>query len=165
MVWRHSDGVRRHQFRWATLVQLSGLAVVALLVAAPAAVASSAAIAQTLASQLLIVVSILQWRAYNVDVVVRRSVLAVLLLTAALGTYAAVVVVVSVGLGRSGAVPGAVGAVVAIFSFGPLSTAIRTALNRAFYGRRRHRNLRPAPVAVRRSARPRWNGHGASWRT
>lgn len=133
--WRRSEGVLRKQFRWATMIRVSGALVVVIAVAAPDVVAGIA-IAQTLASQLLVAVAILQWRAYGVDVVLRRSVLAVSLVAAALGTYAAVVLVVSVGLGRSGPVPGAVGAMVAIFAFGPMSGSIRQAVNRAFYGRR-----------------------------
>lgn len=132
--WRRSEGVLRRQFRWATYIRVSGAVVVAVAVLAPSIVGAFA-LAQTLASQVLLAVAILQWRAYGVEVVLRRSVLAVSLLTAALGTYAAVVLVVSTGLGR-GPVPGAVGAMVAIFSFGPMSGGIRKGVNRAFYGRR-----------------------------
>ncbi|MGE0880947.1 MAG: sensor histidine kinase [Acidimicrobiia bacterium] len=94
------------------------------------------AIVQTWVSQALIVVAILRWRAYEVEVVLRRSVLAVALLVAGLGSYAVVVIVVSISLGHTGVVPSAVGAAVAIFAFGPLSTMIRNGVNRLFYGRR-----------------------------
>lgn len=133
--WRRSEGVRRKQFRWATWIRLSGALVVPIALLAPDVV-GPLAILQTIASQILVAVAILQWRAYGVDVVLRRSVLAVCLVAAALGTYAAVVLVVSVGLGRSGPVSGAVGAMVAIFAFGPMSSWIRSSINRAFYGRR-----------------------------
>lgn len=135
--WKRSTGVRRRQFRWVTVLQLVWLVIPLFLFGVlPVALAGPVAIAQTLATQLLIVVAILQWRAYEVDVVVRRSVLAMALLGAGLGVYAVVVIAISVAVGQAGPVVSAVGAAVAIVTFGPLSTWIRRGVNRMFYGRR-----------------------------
>lgn len=134
--WRHSEGVRRRQFRWLGILALVSLAVPFALFGAPQTIGPLLAIAQTLATQLLIVVAILQWRAYEVDVVVRRSVLAGSLLAAGLAVYGAVVLAVSVLLGRTGPVASVAGAAAAIVTFGPLSVWIRRGVNRLFYGRR-----------------------------
>ncbi|MEZ5407724.1 MAG: histidine kinase [Acidimicrobiales bacterium] len=134
--WRHSEGVRRRQFRWLSILSLISLVVPIAVIGAPQTIGPAVAIAQTLATQLLIVVAILQWRAYEVDVVVRRSVLAASLLAAGLTVYGAVVLAVSVLLGRTGPVASAAGAAVAILAFGPMSVSIRRGVNRLFYGRR-----------------------------
>lgn len=135
MGWRRSEGTRRRQFRWATLIQITAIPIGILLLAL-AEWAGPVAAVQTLATQLLIAIAILQWQAYEVDVVVRRSVLAATFLVAGLGTYAAVVAVGVAVLGHTGTVPSAIGAAVAIFAFGPLSLRIQSAVNRVFYGRR-----------------------------
>lgn len=134
--WRHSEGVRRRQFRWLGILSLVSLVVPIAVIAAPQTIGPILAIAQTLATQLLIVVAILQWRAYEVDVVVRRSVLAGSLLAAGLAVYGAVVLAVSVVVGRTGPVASVAGAAAAILTFGPLSVWIRRGVNRLFYGRR-----------------------------
>ncbi len=134
--WRHSEGVRRRQFRWLGILSLVSLLVPIALLAAPQTIGPIVAIAQTLATQLLIAVAILQWRAYEVDVVVRRSVLVGSLLAAGMSVYGAVVLAVSVLLGRTGPVASVAGAAVAILTFGPLSVWIRRGVNRLFYGRR-----------------------------
>ena len=133
--WRRSEGTRRRQFRWATLIQISAIPI-GILVFSLAEWAGPVAVVQTLVTQLLIAIAILQWQAYEVDVVVRRSVLATTFLVAGLGTYAAVVAIVAVVLGHTGTVPSAIGAAVAIFAFGPLSVRIQSAVNRVLYGRR-----------------------------
>ena len=133
--WRRSEGTRRRQFRWATLIQITGVPI-GILVFSLAEWAGPVAVVQTLATQLLIAIAILQWQAYEVDVVVRRSVLAATFLVAGLGTYAAVVAVVAAVLGHTGTVSSAIGAAVAIFAFGPLSLRIQSAVNRVLYGRR-----------------------------
>lgn len=134
--WRHSEGMRHRQFRWLGIVSLVSLVVPIAVIAAPQIIGPIVAIVQTLATQLLFVVAILQWRAYEVDVVVRRSVLAGALLAAGLTVYGAGVLVVSVLLGRTGPVASVAGAAVAILTFGPMSVGIRRGVNRLFYGRR-----------------------------
>ena len=93
--WRRSSGIRRRQFRWVTLIQLAGLITPVAVFALPGSVGPVAAVANTLVMQVLFVVAILQWRAFEVDVVVRRSTLAASFLVVGLGTYALVVSVVS----------------------------------------------------------------------
>ena len=133
--WRRSVGLRRRQFRWATLIQASALLIYPALFAAPT-FAGPFALVQTVATQALIVVAILQWQAFDIDVVIRRSVLSAALLVAGLGSYAAVVAIIALVLGHTGTVPSTIGAAVAIFAFGPLSVRIRSVVNRLFYGRR-----------------------------
>ena len=133
--WRRSGGTRRRQFRWATLIQISALPI-GILVFSLAQWAGPVAVVQTLVTQLLIAIAILRWQAYEVDVVVRRSVLAATFLVAGLGTYAAVVAIGAAVLGHTGTVPSAIGAAVAIFAFGPLSLRIQSGVNRVLYGRR-----------------------------
>jgi two-component system, NarL family, sensor kinase len=136
VAWRREmAGVRRRQFKWVTLVQLSGVPILLVLVAAPI-LAGPIAIVQTFATQILIVTAILQWNAFEVDVVVRRTALAGALLVAGLGTYGTLVIGVAAVLGHGGTVPSAIGAAVAIFAFGPMSIWIRRGVNRVFYGRR-----------------------------
>jgi len=91
---------------------------------------------QTLATQLLIVVAILQWRAFDVDVVIRRSVLAGTLLVVALGVYGVVVAIVSSAVGRDGRVPSLVGAAAVVLTVVPAALIARRVVDRAFYGRR-----------------------------
>lgn len=134
--WRHSEGMRHRQFRWLGILSLVSLVVPIAVIATPQTIGPIVAIVQTLATQLLIVVAILQWRAYEVDVVIRRSVLAGSLLAAGLAVYGAGVLVVSVLVGRTGPVASVAGAAVAILTFGPLSVWIRRGVNRLFYGRR-----------------------------
>ncbi|CAN5543606.1 hypothetical protein BH10ACT1_BH10ACT1_18160 [soil metagenome] len=134
--WRRSDGVRRRQFRWVTLIQLATLVAPALVFSVPGEVGPALAILATLATQLLVVVAILQWQAYDVQVVVRRSVLSVAFVATALGLYAVAAFAVSIVVGSSGTVPAALGATAAILAFGPLSTQIRRQVNRLLYGRR-----------------------------
>ena len=141
VAWRRSSGIRRRQFRWVTLIQLAGLITPVAVFALPGSVGPVAAVANTLVMQVLFVVAILQWRAYEVDVVVRRSTVAASFLVVGLGTYAVVVAVVSGVVGRDGPVPSALGAGVAILVFGPASLWIQRSVNRWFYGRAR-RSLR-----------------------
>ena len=136
VAWRRSSGIRRRQFRWVTLIQLAGLITPVAVFALPGSVGPVAAVANTLVMQVLFVVAILQWRAYEVDVVVRRSTVAASFLVVGLGTYAVVVAVVSGVVGRDGPVPSALGAAVAILVFGPASLWIQRSVNRWFYGRR-----------------------------
>ncbi|QQS23666.1 MAG: ATP-binding protein [Actinomycetota bacterium] len=99
---------------------------------------TAGAIAQTLIVQALLVVAISQWQAFDVDVVIRRTVLAGATLAAGLGVYAAVVAFVSFAIADDGAGswPTTAGAAVAIITLGPLSVLIRRGVNRVFYGRR-----------------------------
>ncbi len=136
VAWRRSNGVRRRQFRWVTIIQLLGLTTPLVVFAMPLALGPLFAIANTLIMQVLFVVAILQWRAYEVDVVVRRSVLAASFLVVGLGTYVVVVGVVSAVIGRGGAVSSTFGAAVAIVVFGPASLWIQRGANRLVYGRR-----------------------------
>lgn len=134
--WWRSTGVRRRQFRWVTLILVATSIAPVVVLGAPGAAGPALAILSTLATQVLVVVAILQWRAYEVEVAVRRSVLAVAFLAVALAPYVVVVVLASVVVGSTGTVPSAIGATAAALAFGPLSTRIRAAVNRLFYGRR-----------------------------
>ena len=91
---------------------------------------------QTLATQLLIVVAILQWRAFDVDVVIRRSLLAGTVLVVGLGVYGVVVAIVSSTVGRDGGVPSLVGAAAVVLTVAPAALIARRVVDRAFYGRR-----------------------------
>lgn len=136
--WRRSTGVRRRQFRWVTLLQLPVLVLPGLVLSVPGPTGALLAIANTLVTQALLLVAITQWQVFDVDVVVRRAVLAGTSLAAGLAVYAAVVAAVSValGAGRAGSWPTTIGAAVAIVAFGPLSVVLRRRVNRLFYGRR-----------------------------
>jgi len=136
--WRRAAGVRRRQFRWVTLLQLGWLIAIPLVLSVPGLAGGTLAIAQTLIVQALLVVAISQWQAFDVDVVIRRSVLAGTTLAAGLAVYAAVVAFVSFAIADDGAGiwPTTTGAAVAIVSLGPLSVLIRRGVNRVFYGRR-----------------------------
>lgn len=134
--WWRSTGERRRQFRWVTLILVATSVAPVVVFGAPGAAGPVLAILSTLATQVLVVVAVLQWQAYEVEVAVRRSVLAVSVLAVALAPYVIVVVLASVVVGSTGTAPGAIGATVAALAFGPLSTRIRAAVNRLFYGRR-----------------------------
>jgi signal transduction histidine kinase len=134
--WRRSSGARRRQFRWVTLIQLAGLVTPAAVFALPGTVGPVVAVGSTLMMQVLFVVAILQWNAFEVDVVVRRSVLAASFLVVGLGSYALVASVVSTLVGVDGPIPSTLGAAVAIAVFGPASVWIQRSVNRLLYGRR-----------------------------
>ncbi len=137
-MWRRAAGVRRRQFRWVTLLQAGWLVAIPLVLAVPGPAGGTLAIAQTLIVQALLVVAISQWQAFDVEVVIRRTVLAGATLAAGLGVYAAVVSFVSFAIADDGAGswPTTAGAAVAIVTLGPLSVLIRRGVNRVFYGRR-----------------------------
>ncbi len=136
--WRRSAGVRRRQFRWVTLLQLGWMVVVPLAMAVPGPAGAGLAVLLTFVQQGLLVIAITQWQAFEVDVVVRRAVLAGVTLAAGLAVYAVVVAVVSsaVAGNDAGSWPTTLGAAAAIVTFGPLSVVIRRGVNRLFYGRR-----------------------------
>jgi signal transduction histidine kinase len=135
--WRRSTGVRRRQFRWVTLLQIGVLLLPGLVLAVPGPLGGVLAITQTLVAQVILVVAISQWQAFDADVVIRRAVLAGVTLASGLAVYAVVVAAVSVMVADdAGSWPSTMGAAVAILTFGPLSVLIRRGVNRAFYGRR-----------------------------
>lgn len=150
--WARSADVRRRQYRWATLLQVVGVVASALVLGLPGSLGVSLIILQTMATQLLVVVAILQWRAFDVDVVVRRSLLAGAVLAGALGVYAVVVTVVSVAVGNDGRVPSLVGVGAVVVTVAPVALAARTVVNRAFYGRRGDPYAVVAEVGRRASA-------------
>ncbi len=150
--WRPSSGEVRRQYRWVTLIQLSMLPIPVVVATAPVGVGAALAIVYTLVAQAMIVIAILQWRAYDVDVVIRRALLATLTLVAGLAIYAAIVAVVSLVIGSSGTIASTLGAAVAIATLGPVSTLIRRGVNRAFYGRRDDPHLVVTATASRLSA-------------
>ena len=150
--WRSSSGEVRRQYRWVTLIQLSMLPIPVVVATAPVGVGAALAIVYTLAAQAMIVIAILQWHAYDVDVVIRRALLATLTLIAGLAIYAAIVAGVSVVIGSSGTIASTFGAVAAIATLGPVSTLIRQGVNRAFYGRRDDPHLVVTATASRLSA-------------
>ena len=80
--WRTTTGHVRRQYRWVTLIQLSMLPIPVVVATAPVGLGAALAIIYTLVAQTLI--AILQWRAYDVDVVIRRALLAGLTLAAGL---------------------------------------------------------------------------------
>ena len=134
--WVRSAGIRRRQYRWATLLQIVGIVATVVVVGLPGNVGSALILVQTLATQVLIVVAILQWRAFDVDVVIRRSVLAGTLLVVGLGVYGVVVAIVSATVGRDGQVASLVGAGAVVLTVVPAALIARTVVDRAFYGRR-----------------------------
>jgi signal transduction histidine kinase len=142
----------RRQYRWVTLIQLSMLPIPVVVAAAPVGVGAALAIVYTLVAQAMIVIAILQWRAYDVDVVIRRALLATVTLASGLAIYAAIVAGVSVVIGSSGTIASTLGAAVAIATLGPVSTLIRRGANRAFYGRRDDPHLVVTATASRLSA-------------
>lgn len=150
--WRTTSGEVRRQYRWVTLIQLSMLPIPVVVAAAPVGVGAALAIVYTLVAQAMIVIAILQWRAYAVDVVIRRALLATLTLIAGLAIYAAIVAVVSLVIGSSGAAASTLGAAIAIAALGPASTLIQRGVNRAFYGRRDDPHLVVTATASRLSA-------------
>ena len=134
--WVRSADIRRRQYRWATLLQIAGIVATVVVVGLPGNLGPALILVQTLATQLLIVVAILQWRAFDVDVVIRRSVLAGTLLVVALGVYGVVVAIVSSAVGRDGRVPSLVGAAAVVLTVVPAALIARRVVDRAFYGRR-----------------------------
>ena len=133
--WRRAEGLRRRQLRLAAATVVLGQLATVFIFALPQAIGPTFAVAETFLLQMLIAGAILRWRLYDVGVVVRRSVLAVALLVAALGVYGAMVVVVSNAIGGYGPVASSLAAMVAIFVFGPLSLVIRRGVDQLFYGR------------------------------
>ncbi|ABW13226.1 integral membrane sensor signal transduction histidine kinase [Parafrankia sp. EAN1pec] len=129
-------GDLRQQLRWVAATQLLVPVILVTVLVEPSSIGPFIAIAQTLLQQVAVVAAILRWRLYGIDVAVRRSVLAATLLTAALGTYAAVVLAVGALIGTTGPLVSAIGAAAAVFAFGPMSVSIRARINRLFYGRR-----------------------------
>ena len=117
--WVRSADIRRRQYRWATLLQIAGIVATVVVVGLPGNVGSALILVQTLATQVLIVVAILRWRAFDVDVVIRRSVLAGTLLVVGLGVYGVVVAIVSSTVGRDGRVASLVGAGAVVLTVAP----------------------------------------------
>ncbi|EFC79447.1 sensor histidine kinase [Parafrankia sp. EUN1f] len=129
-------GARRRQLGWVAATQVLDPVILLTIYVVPSSVGPVVAGVQTFLQQAVVAAAIMRWRLYGIDVVVRRSLLAAGLLTAALGTYAAVVAVVGAAVRTTGPVVSAVGATAAVFAFGPLSVTIRAWVNRLFYGRR-----------------------------
>ncbi|MCU0310954.1 MAG: histidine kinase [Acidimicrobiales bacterium] len=150
--WRSTSGEVRRQYRWVTWIQLSMLPVPVVVATAPVGVGAALAIVYTLAAQAMIVIAILQWRAYDVDVVIRRALLATSTLVAGLAIYGAIVTGVSLVIGSSGTIASTLGAAVAIAVLVPVSTVMRRGVNRAFYGRRDDPHLVVTATASRLSA-------------
>lgn len=150
--WRTTTGHVRRQYRWVTLIQLSMLPIPVVVATAPVGLGAALAIVYTLVAQTLIVIAILQWRAYDVDVVIRRALLAGLTLAAGLAIYAGIVAAASLAIGSSETIASTLGAVVAIATLGPVSTLIRRSVNRAFYGRRDDPHIVVTATAGRLSA-------------
>ncbi|MFZ1438249.1 MAG: hypothetical protein WAS75_03910, partial [Candidatus Microthrix subdominans] len=134
--WWRASGVERRQYRWVFLLSVGSSLVLPLVVVFPVWIGPFVAVTTTFAFQMLVVVAILKWDVYEAGVVLRRSALAAALLAVALGVYGAVVVVTAVAVGGFGPLPATVGAMVAVFAFGPLSLVVRRRVNRLFYGRR-----------------------------
>ncbi|MFN8024675.1 MAG: histidine kinase [Acidimicrobiales bacterium] len=133
--WKRSEGIERRQYRWAFVLTAVWFVVMPVVLSVPGDLGPFLAILATLGFQLLVVVAILRWDVYEARVVLRRSALAAALLAAALGVYGAVVGVAALFVGGFGPGPATLGAMAAVFTFGPLSTRIRRAVDRVFYGR------------------------------
>jgi signal transduction histidine kinase len=131
-----AKGLRRRQLKWMALDQVAApLVIIPIIILAPG-LFFPVAVAAHLLDDGILTLTILRWRALGIDVVVRRSVLVAALVGAALGTYAAMVAVVGAVVGGTGPLVSAIAATAAVFAFAPLSTAIRSRVNRLFYGRR-----------------------------
>jgi signal transduction histidine kinase len=131
--WRHGTPLVRQQVGWFTLGLVVTVAAVAVLlsglVAAPIYSVSIAAL------PVAVGVAVLQHRLYEVDALVNRALLYVLLTTAVAGVYVLVVAGVGAMLDERGAgwLPWVATAVVAV-AFQPLREAIQGAVNRLTYG-------------------------------
>jgi signal transduction histidine kinase len=123
-----SHGERRAQLRWLVPIVVLGVLVPPWL--------ALGQVLLTVLGQAVVTTVIVRHRALDIDMAVRRSVLAAALLAAALGSYLAMVVVVGAAVGHAGPVVSAVAATVAVFAFAPLSVLIRSWVDRLFYGRR-----------------------------
>lgn len=134
--WKRTRDGQRRTFRWLTIVQAAGLVVPVIVALSPAYLGPAVAIAQLIATQLLVAYAIVRWRAFDIEVAIRRPVLVAAMLTVGLGVYAMVVIIVAAVVGSDKALPSVVGAAVAMFTFGPLSVVVRSGINRMFYGRR-----------------------------
>lgn len=135
--WRRAEGIERRQYRWALVLTVAWIGIVPAVVAVPGVIAPVLAIVATLGFQLLVAVAILRWDVYEARVVLQRSALAAALLAASLAVYGGVVATVALVIGGFGPVPATLGAMAAVFAFGPMSTWISQFVDRLFYGRRR----------------------------
>jgi len=140
--WRRARGVERQQLKWLALaVGAVGALVVAAAVLAPLGVADDEGFTR-LASVVFgvaltgvpvsICIAILRHRLFDIDLVIRRT-LVYAVLTAALGaTYLATVLVLGLALGGSDvAVAGATLAVAALFR--PARARVQAVVDRRFY--------------------------------
>lgn len=127
--WRAADGVVRRQVAWLGY----GLAVVLV-----ASVATSGWLLHLLSLALpaAVAVAVVRYRLYDIDVLLDRTVVGAVLVGGAALVYAAVVGWAAALLGRSGAVPGFVGAAVVAVLFAPARTRVERAVDRMLHGRR-----------------------------
>jgi signal transduction histidine kinase len=127
--WRAADGVVRRQVGWFGY----GLAVV---VVASFVTSGPALHLLSLALPACTAVAVVRYRLYDIDRLVDRTLVGAVLVAGAALVYAAVVGWAGALLGRSGTVPGFVGAGAVALLFAPARRAVEQAVDRVLHGRR-----------------------------
>ena len=141
--FRHARGVERQQLKWfgyAIGLLLTGLAAAAIAEAAGWEPLGNVGWTIFLASlifamPLSIAVAILRYRLYDIDLVIRRTLVYGALTLTLAGAYLALVLVVGLAVGRSGFAT-AVSTLAVAALVRPLRARIQAAVDRRFYRRR-----------------------------
>jgi signal transduction histidine kinase len=140
--YRRSEGVERQQIRWfafAAAFLFLTTVVEEILLPIPADLEILAALvsaASFLALPVAIGIAVLRYRLYDLDVVIRKTIVFAALAVFATLVYAAIVVGAGAWLGRDNSFLTMIAAVVVAVTFQPVRGWLTRAANRIVYGRR-----------------------------
>lgn len=127
--WRRSSGATRQQLKWVLL----GVAAAAMLFAAGFVLGPTVTALAMLPVPLGILVAVLRYGLWDVDVVISRSLVYAALMVCVVGVYVAVVGLLGSLLGRTTGAPIIATALVAV-AVEPLHRRLRTLVNRIVHG-------------------------------
>jgi signal transduction histidine kinase len=127
--WRRSTGVVRQQLKWVLL----GVATAVVLFAAGFALGPTVTALAMLPVPLGILVAVLRYGLWDVDVVISRSLVYAALMACVVGVYVAVVALLGGLLGRTTGAPIVATALVAV-AVEPLHRRLRALVNRLVHG-------------------------------